>query len=123
MPKNHFGTHHKYWMPLMLALIFSLTAITLRVGLFAVPPAFAAPLADVTNNKVTFDFPTTATFSAALNSDSEIQSVVLEYGNQQQTCGDVIAKAFPQFTPAKSVNIEWTWDMRQSGSLPPGAQI
>ena len=53
-------------------------------------------------------------------SDVDITSVVLEYGNEQQTCGEVIAKAFPQFTPGKTVEAEWTWEMRQSGSLPPG---
>jgi hypothetical protein len=77
----------------------------------------------VTDDQVKFDFPNTATFSATLGADSNISSVTLEYGNVQQTCGDVVAKAFPQFTPAKTVNIEWTWDMRQSGSLPPGSQI
>ena len=85
--------------------------------------AFAAPRADVTDDQVTFDFPNTATFSATLSADSNITSVTLEYGNVQQTCGEVVAKAFPEFTPAKTVKVEWTWDMRQSGSLPPGAQI
>ena len=31
-----------------------------------------------------------------------ITSVTLEYGNVQQTCGEVIAKAFPDFTSAKT---------------------
>jgi hypothetical protein len=52
-----------------------------------------------------------------------IKSVTLEYGNQQQTCGEVIAKAFPKFEPSNSVDVEWTWDMRQSGSLPPGTSL
>src|SRR5688572_29281364 len=83
----------------------------------------AAPRVDVQNNQVTFAFPESATFSATLESTSEITSVVLEYGTEQQTCGEVIAKAFPQFTPSESVDAEWVWDMRQSGSLPPGAAI
>ncbi len=83
----------------------------------------AAPRADVQNDQVTFAFPESATFSATLESTSEITSVVLEYGTEQQTCGEVIAKAFPQFTPSESVDVEWIWDMRQSGSLPPGASI
>lgn len=116
MLKIRSGTNIKYRITVLLAFILSW-------NLLPVSPAFAAPSADVTNNKVKFDFPTTATFSATITSDSDIQSIVLEYGNQQQTCGQVIAKAFPQFTPGKSVNVEWTWDMRQSGSLPPGAQI
>lgn len=99
--------------------------ILLIFGLLFIPvqSVFAAPAAGVTDDQVKFDFPNTATFSATLGADSNISSVTLEYGNVQQTCGDVVAKAFPQFTPAKTVNIEWTWDMRQSGSLPPGSQI
>jgi hypothetical protein len=94
-------------------------------GILVMPaqPAFAAPRADITDDKVTFSFPNTATFSATLNANASITSVTLEYGNEQQTCGDVVAKAFPEFTSAKTTQVEWTWDMRQSGSLPPGAQI
>lgn len=93
------------------------------VSLLLPTPATAAPPADVTDNEVVFDFPNTATFRARITSDAEIQSVVLEYGNEQQTCGEVIAKAFPLFTPGTSVDAEWTWEMRQSGSLPPGANL
>lgn len=85
--------------------------------------AAAAPHADVSNDSATLDFPNAATFSATLEADSNIVSVTLEYGNEQLTCGEVIAKAFPEFSPGKSLDVSWTWDMRQSGSLPPGASI
>ena len=84
---------------------------------------FAAPNSDTSNKDVTIDFPNTITFQTTLQSTSNITSVTLEYGTQQLTCGEVIAKGFPQFTPGKSVNVSWTWDMRQSGSLPPGTNI
>lgn len=100
-----------------------LFALLLTLSLLFPTQAFAAPPADVTNNEVVFDFPNAATFRAKITSSTEIRSVILEYGNEQQTCGEVIAKAFPQFTPGKSVNVEWTWEMRQSGSLPPGAKL
>jgi hypothetical protein len=77
----------------------------------------------VTDNQVQIEFPEAATFSATITADTDIVSVVLEYGNEQQTCGEVIAKAYPEFTPARTVNATWTWEMRQSGSLPPGAQL
>jgi hypothetical protein len=95
------------------------------IGMLLIPAqsAFAAPRADVTDDQVTFSFPNTATFSATLNADANITSVTLEYGDKQQTCGDVIAKAYPQITPGKTIRAEWAWDMRQSGSLPPGASI
>jgi hypothetical protein len=92
-------------------------------------PANASPLPEathqleVTRNEVAFNFPETATFRLSVNQAVDISSVVLEYGNKQQTCGEVIAKAFPQFTPGKQVDAEWTWEMLQSGSLPPGSQL
>jgi hypothetical protein len=78
---------------------------------------------ETTQNEVDFDFPESATFKLSVDQPVDITSVVLEYGNKQQTCGEVVAKAFPQFTPGKSVDAEWTWEMLQSGSLPPGAQL
>src|SRR6266498_2912126 len=98
-------------------------AFLVSLSLLSVLPAHAASNADIAQNKVLLKFPETATFQITVNNSAEITSIVLEYGNQQQTCGEVIAKAFPQFTPSKSVHAEWTWDMRQSGSLPPGAQL
>jgi hypothetical protein len=97
--------------------------LLLTVSLLLPTPAFALPPADFTDNEVEFDFPETATFRARITSNSEIQAIVLEYGNEQQTCGEVIAKAFPRFTPGNTVAAEWTWEMRQSGSLPPGAKL
>lgn len=97
--------------------------LLLTVSLLLPTSAFAAASADFTDNEVEFNFPETATFHATITSNTEIQSIVLEYGNEQETCGDVVAKAFPQFTPGKSVEAEWTWEMRQSGSLPPGAKL
>lgn len=101
---------------IVIVLIFSISLLT-------VTSAFAFPPSTVTNNQIILNFPESATFRATITSDAQITSVVLEYGNEQQTCGEVIAKAFPQFTPGKTVDVEWTWEMRQSGSLPPGAQL
>ena len=97
--------------------------LVLTFSLLNAATALASPLAIVTNNEIMLEFPEKATFRATVTEDINITSVVLEYGNEQQTCGKVIAKAFPQFTPGKTVNAEWTWEMRQSGSLPPGATL
>ncbi len=101
----------------------SILALFLSLSLLTVSSAFLSPLPNVTDNEIILNFPETVTFRATLTDQVDITSVVLEYGNEQQTCGQVIAKAFPQFTQGKTVNAEWTWEMRQSGSLPPGAQL
>ena len=99
------------------------TAVFLSLSLLSVSPVYASPAADISRNEVVLNFPETVTFKLDVSATSEIQSVVLEYGNEQQTCGEVIAKAYPIFTPGTSVSTEWTWEMRQSGSLPPGSQL
>ncbi|HET6822262.1 MAG TPA: peptidase MA family metallohydrolase [Anaerolineales bacterium] len=108
----------------------SIITLFLNCSLLIVISAFSSPHSNVTSeaiqwtkNEIVLNFPESATFRAAFTSDADITSIVLEYGNEQQTCGEVIAKAFPQFTPGKTVEAEWTWEMRQSGSLPPGAQL
>lgn len=103
--------------------ILTLLTLILTLSLFTTQPAFASPQADVTDDQATISFPIAVTFSVKINSTANITSVVLEYGTDQLTCGEVVAKAFPQFNPGKSVDAEWTWEMRQSGSLPPGSTI
>ena len=105
----------RFRFPLILFLLMGFFITPLRVT--------AAPHADVQSDSATLDFPNTVTFSATLISNAAINSVTLEYGNEQLSCGEVIAKAFPEFTPGTSADVSWTWDMRQSGSLPPGAAI
>lgn len=104
---------HKKILPLFFLLLLLLPTSN----------ALALIPASLSQNEAILDFPNNITFRATLQSDQPITSVTLEYGTQQLTCGQVIAKAFPQFTPAKTIKVEWTWDMRQSGSLPPGASI
>ena len=105
--------------------ILSLTICFLLASLaFTVPEkAFSSSRTNETYNQPTLNFPDSITFRATLESDTPIVSVVLEYGTQELTCGSVIAKAFPQVTPDRNVNVEWTWEMKQSGSLPPGTTI
>jgi len=104
-------------------MLKTILTIILGLSLLTITTAFNYPRVTVANNEAVLNFPESVTFSAIVTSDSEIRSIVLEYGNEQQTCGEVTAKAFPQFSPGKNVEAKWTWEMRQSGSLPPGASL
>ncbi len=76
------------------------------------------------NNQQTVpNFPESLTFEASFGSVDPITEVTLLYGVNQDTCGNVEAISYPRFTSSNQVSVEWTWDMRQSGSLPPGAHI
>jgi Peptidase MA superfamily len=88
-----------------------------------VTPAYAQTTITLVSNTTSLTFPDSLVFNAEFQAGSNISSVVLEYGVNQLTCGTVQAKAFPALTPAPDVKVTWTWDMRQSGSLPPGASV
>ncbi len=108
-------------MPYRSVLIGLLLAILLG----ALPGAVAAqsPIT-ASGDTATVDFPNKVTFQVQLQSSAaSISQVILEYGTSQLTCGTVIAKAIPQFMPGKEVEAQWTWEMQQSGSLPPGSTI
>lgn len=76
-----------------------------------------------TNNTTMAGFPNTLTFSTTITAGSNITEVELIYGVKEETCSPVEANAFPEIIPAKQVTASWKWDMRESGSLPPGAEI
>ncbi|MBN2386857.1 MAG: hypothetical protein JXB85_07545 [Anaerolineales bacterium] len=102
------------WIGLLLVLLL--------LGAWALPVAAQTGIR-VVENQAALAFPNSVTFSALAQSGVPITQVALEYGVDQLTCGEVIARTFPEFTSAPSVEASWTWDMRQSGSLPPGARI
>jgi hypothetical protein len=105
----------KFRFFVFLLLLFSLSDRAL--------PARAQGGIRVLSDQPALQFPKSVTFKAEFSSGSNITSVTLEYGVDQLTCGTVVAKAFPDFTPAADVTVEWTWEMLQSSSLPPGATL
>ncbi len=74
-------------------------------------------------NPVNVSFPNTITFSTSISGTEKITDVELLYGSDERTCSDVQALVLPKFTQGKQVQISWEWDMRESGALPPGAEI
>ena len=91
--------------------------------LTAALPAHAQGTIIVSNDQPVLEFPDRLTFRAEFQNDRPIEKVTLEYGVDQWTCGTVIAKAFPEIKPGQDVSAEWTWEMKQSGSQPPGSKI
>ena len=91
--------------------------------LLAALPVQAQSTITVSNDQPQLEFPDRLTFRADFKSDKPIQRVVLEYGVDQWTCGTVSARAFPAAVPGQETSAEWAWEMKQSGSQPPGSKI
>lgn len=102
--------------PLLLLLLLLLIIPSL--------PSAAAQNALVVADRGVFTvFPDRLTFNAQIRSSAPVEQIVLEYGVDKRTCGEITAKAFPKFTPGANLDVNWTWDMLQTGSEPPGAVI
>ena len=108
-------------MPRSRIFVSFLLLVLLASQLALVPTAVSG--IQVVSDGASLTFPTSLAFNAEFKGAANITSVVLEYGVNQLTCGTVDAKAFPQFTPAADVKVTWTWQMLESGSLPPGATV
>jgi hypothetical protein len=107
---------HKLWP--FIIILCNLTSLA-----FTSPATNTQTGFQFENNQATLNFPESITFKAKITGSSEIERVILEYYTERISCGNVIAKGFPEIRPANSVEVQWTWEMLQSGSLPPGAKI
>jgi hypothetical protein len=104
-----------------------LTPLLALLALLLFAPGSASaqtpPALSVTDRGTFIVFPDRISFNAHISSGVPVTQVVLEYGVDKRTCGDITAKAFPKFTPGTELDVNWTWEMLQTGSEPPGAVI
>lgn len=78
---------------------------------------------EITGTAVTSDFPSTITFSLQASSASEIIDIRLHYLVERDSYARVISEIKPSFVPATKASASWTWDLRQSGGMPPGSAV
>jgi hypothetical protein len=104
-------------------LVITYLTIALTFCSSSSPTTYAASGPGVEGNHAKPDFPDSVTFYLSVSSQAVIDTIELEYGATQVTCGAASAKATPDFDPATRVKASWTWDFRKSNSPPPGARI
>ena len=78
---------------------------------------------NVNSSSVSADYPASLTFSCRAQSNVNITEVRLEYQVEQISFAKVTAQADTTFTPALSVQADYTLDMQRYGQIPPGTNI
>jgi hypothetical protein len=79
---------------------------------------------EVQENTAEVDFPEEITFTLEATSSSQITDVTLEFGTDALSCGESVSRAIPEdFEPDNSIAVEWVWNLRRSGSVPPGTEV
>ncbi|MDX1613048.1 MAG: peptidase MA family metallohydrolase [Candidatus Promineifilaceae bacterium] len=97
--------------------------ITLSLLFLLATPLEAQEGIEIDRERSTLEFPTTITFELVARSSSEIETISLFYGVDARRCQSGGSRQDLQFEPATEVDVEWSWDLRRSGSLPPGTTI
>ncbi len=92
-------------------------------GQFRFPVSLQTGPILVVENSVDVSFPRYIDFNLTAQSDTEINQVVLVYSTSGRTCVSGEARQELEFEPAKSVVLNWEWDLIRSSSFPPGAEI
>jgi hypothetical protein len=93
------------------------------VSLFVVSVGAAADVIQVQLNDTQLDLPDKLTFQIRASSAAPIDRVALRYGSNGRSCQEGEARQALQFDPQTSVDLEWDWEFRRSGSLPLGAEV
>lgn len=106
--------------------------VGLKLGLKTLPAGialFSSLLAlqggiSLLQNEAIPTYPESILFALSASGVARIESVELEFGTDALACGQALTRAIPEdFTPAQSIEVEWEWNLRQAGSLPPGTNI
>ncbi len=77
----------------------------------------------VLREHVTNSFPDSITFQVDAQSSSNIEKATLIYGTNGRSCQTGGSRQTLDFEPRTAVSLDWEWELKRSGSLPPGTTI
>lgn len=98
--------------------------------LIAIPILFSLSTALLAQGEITVissdaetQFPSTITFSLEAEAATDITDIELVYRKNGESLIPVSSRVDVDFIPGQLVTASWTWDMLETGGLPPGTEI
>ena len=77
----------------------------------------------VLQNSAEADFPFRLHFSLSAESAVKITDIRLHYTVDRDSFAQVTSEVYLEFVPATTIDVQWTWDMRKTGELPPETSV
>ena len=77
----------------------------------------------ILNSSAQAEFPSGLSFNLSAQSDVNITDIRLCYTVDRVSFAQVTSEVYIEFAPATTVDVEWAWDMRKTGGLPPGSGV
>ncbi len=102
----------------LFVLVFSLLLVLLSPGLVQAQGGLT-----VLNSSVQVEFPSNLNFSLSAKSDANITDIRLHYTVERESYAQVTSEVYINFVPDTTIDVQWVWDMRKTGGLPPGSGV
>jgi len=77
----------------------------------------------ILDSSVEVDFPLKITFYLSTESNVNITDIRLHYTVDRISHAQVTSEVYIEFMPSTTVDVDWSWDMRKTGGLPPGSNV
>ncbi len=77
----------------------------------------------VLDNSAEADFPNKLHFNLSAESNASITDIRLHYTVDHESYAQVISEVYIEFVPNTTVDVQWAWDMKKTGGLPPGSRV
>ena len=77
----------------------------------------------ITSNRALTDFPNTIAFALDGSSTVPVASINLEYGTDKRSIVGEVSRVEPEYAPEVKIRTSYVWEMKKTGSLPPGARV
>ncbi|MBA7695514.1 hypothetical protein ES703_104142 [subsurface metagenome] len=69
------------------------------------------------------EFPFKLRFNLSAESDVDITDIRLHYTVDRESYAQVSSEVYIEFVPDTTIDVQWVWDMRKTGGLPPGSSV
>jgi len=102
----------------ILALVVCLFLVLLSPGL-----AQAEGELTILDSSAQVEFPSMLSFNLSAESDVDITDIRLRYTVERVSFAEVVSEVYVEFVHAPAVDIEWAFDLKKVGGLPPGSVI
>jgi len=103
---------------------YSLRLDGLTTTLEVLKPILSGPAeVSITNNRAITDFPNTIAFTLEGSSTLPVATINLEYGTDKRSLVSVVSRVEPEYASGINIRASWVWEMKKTGSLPPGSRV
>ncbi len=86
-------------------------------------PTLGSAEVTVVSNYAIADFPNTIAFVLEGLSTLPVTKIDLEYGTSKRSVVGEVSRVEPEYAPGVKIKASWIWQMKKTGSLPPGVEV